>query len=82
MDISLNKMGFNLEGVPLNIRQKLELILLSYDNINWCSTKKRLDTHLHEHISIYIERGEIYASCSPLTSYFTELNINDFIKNH
>ena len=26
MDISLNKMGFNLEGVPLNIRQKLELI--------------------------------------------------------
>ena len=56
--------------------------LLSYDNINWCSTKKRLDTHLHEHVSIYIERGEIYASCSPLTSYFTELNINDFIKNH
>ena len=46
MDISLNKMGFNLEGVPLNIRQKLELILLSYDNINWCSTKKRLDTVL------------------------------------
>lgn len=82
MVINLHNKGFNLEGVPLPIRQKLELILLSYDNINWIATRKKRDDDLNKHLCIFIKNSDIYASHLSLPPHITKLDLNDFIKNH